>query len=240
MPGGLQLAHEAGDGLRGHAEVRRDGADGPRAVQEALHDVAVRAAQALEPLRAQPGQDPPLELVRDETGGEGEIEQVEDVRTLIVALHSCKHIYVMISYIHSPRAADADAVRVARRALELIADLDAPLEQFAALLAPDYVLVEHPNALRPHGRRASREEALASFAAGRSLLAMQRLDVHELLAGGRSVAVRATWRGVLATAFPGLPAGAELRAEVAQFLTVRDGLLVRQETFDCYEPMPAA
>jgi hypothetical protein len=97
----------------------------------------------------------------------------------------------------------------------------------------------YPNALRPHGRVATREEALASFAAGRSLLAEQRLDVHELVAQGASVAVRATWHGVLATAFPGLPAGAALQAEVAQFLTVRDGLLLRQETFDCYPPLPA-
>ena len=101
------------------------------------------------------------------------------------------------------------------------------------------MLVEHPNALRPHGRVATREEALASFAAGRSLLAEQRLDVHELVAQGAAVAVRATWHGVLATAFPGLPAGAALQAEVAQFLTVRDGLLLRQETFDCYAPLPA-
>ena len=89
------------------------------------------------------------------------------------------------------------------------------------------------------GRVATREEALASFAAGRSLLAEQRLDVHELVAQGAAIGVRATWHGVLATAFPGLPAGAALQAEVAQFLTVRDGLLVRQETFDCYAPLPA-
>jgi hypothetical protein len=142
----------------------------------------------------------------------------------------------MTIYINAP---PDGALDVARRALALIADLTAPADAFAALLAPGYVLVEHPNALRPAGRVATREEALGSLVAGRSLLAAQQLDVHELVAEGETVAVRATWRGVLATDFPGLPAGAGLRAEVAQFLTVRDGLLVRQETFDCYEPVPA-
>ena len=142
----------------------------------------------------------------------------------------------MSTYIYAPPGGTID---VARRALALIVDLAAPADAFAALLAPDYVLVEHPNALRPHGRVASREEALASLVGGRSLLAEQHLDLHDVVAHGDTVAVRATWRGVLATAFPGLPVGAELRAEVAQFLTVRDGLLVRQETFDCYAPLPA-
>ena len=142
----------------------------------------------------------------------------------------------MTTYISDP---SGDALDVVGRALAVIADLGAPADDLGALLAPGYVLVEHPNALRPQGRVATRAEALASFTAGRSLLAEQRLDVHELVAQGAAVAVRATWHGILATAFPGLPAGGALQAEVAQFLTVRDGLLVRQETFDCYASLPA-
>jgi ketosteroid isomerase-like protein len=35
---------------------------------------------------------------------------------------------------------------------------------------------------------------------------------------------------------PGLKQGEEMRARFAQFYTLRDGRIARQETFDCFEP----
>jgi ketosteroid isomerase-like protein len=90
----------------------------------------------------------------------------------------------------------------------------------------------------PTGRRRGRAATLEAFAAGKNLLTRQELAVHELVSSGETVAARLTWRGVLAIDAGPLPAGTELTAEIAQFITVRDGLIARLETFDCYEPFP--
>jgi hypothetical protein len=44
------------------------------------------------------------------------------------------------------------------------------------------------------------------------------------------------WTGVLAVAFGALPAGAAINADMAMFLTFRDGKIVSQRNYDCYPP----
>jgi hypothetical protein len=56
------------------------------------------------------------------------------------------------------------------------------------------------------------------------------------VASGETAAARLSWRGVLAIDAGTLPAGSELSAEIAQFITVRSGRIARVETFDCYQP----
>lgn len=55
--------------------------------------------------------------------------------------------------------------------------------------------------------------------------------------GDRAV-LQLAWTGVLAKPLGTLPAGHELRADVAMFLTFDEvGLIIRQETYDCYRPL---
>jgi hypothetical protein len=60
--------------------------------------------------------------------------------------------------------------------------------------------------------------------------------VLEVAVAGERVAVRATWRGKIGTGTDALPAGTELVAHVAAWLTVTEGRIREHETFDCYEP----
>ena len=84
-----------------------------------------------------------------------------------------------------------------------------------------------------------RDAVVAGFMAGKGLLAEQDVEVLELIASGDRVAVRATWHGTIGDAAGALPAGAELVAHIAAWLTVVDGRIREHETFDCYEPLPA-
>lgn len=127
-----------------------------------------------------------------------------------------------------------EVAAVVKRYFDLAADLSAPLEWLRDLLHPDVRVIEHPNALNPHGTRRNRDQALAAYAAGKQLLTSQEIDVHELIAVGARVAIRVTWRGTLAQDIGTLAAGAELSAEVAGFLSVVDGTIISHETFDCY------
>lgn len=127
-----------------------------------------------------------------------------------------------------------EAAAVVRRYLELAGDLSAPPDALRKLLHPDVRILEHPNALNPHGTRRNRDQALAAYATGKQLLASQEIELHELIVAGPRVATRCSWRGTVAQDAGPLTAGTELSAEVAGFFEVVDGMVVSHETFDCY------
>ena len=132
----------------------------------------------------------------------------------------------------------SDTEAVVRNYYAAVSALDVPEEVVLALLAEDLRVVEHPNPITPKGAVRERDEVLDALRAGRGLLAEQQFDVHEVVSTGDRVAARVTWTAVIGVARGPLPAGTTLTAEVASFLTVRDGRIVEQETFDCYAPLP--
>ncbi|HKE78550.1 MAG TPA: nuclear transport factor 2 family protein [Solirubrobacteraceae bacterium] len=132
----------------------------------------------------------------------------------------------------------SDPADVVRRYFEAVADLGSTPDALRDVLHPDVRITERPNAINPRGTVRDRDGAVAGFLAGKELLATQTIDILELVVSGDRVAVRATWRGTLGADAGALPAGAELVAHIAAWLTVADGRVVEHETFDCYEPPP--
>ena len=128
---------------------------------------------------------------------------------------------------------------VVRRYYAIVSDLSSGEEDLRALLDPGVRVVEHPNAVTPRGATRDLEGTLAGFAAGKALLREQVFDVHEVLVDGERAAVRATWRAVVGVDAGPFRAGQELVAHVAALVTVREGVVVAHETFDCYEPLGA-
>ena len=124
-----------------------------------------------------------------------------------------------------------------RRYFATVSSLSSTEDDLRALLAPGVRMTEHPNAITPRGAVRDLEAALAGFRSGKALLREQVFDVHEVLTAGDRAAVRATWRGVVGVDAGPYRAGQELVAHVAALLTVRDGVVVDHETFDCFEPL---
>jgi ketosteroid isomerase-like protein len=125
---------------------------------------------------------------------------------------------------------------VVRHYYAVVGDLTYGEDELAAILHPDATLVEHPNPVVPQGARRGVEEALAGFRAGRALLSEQSFEVLELVVAGERAAVRALWQGTVGRDAGPFAAGDRLTAHIASFITVRDGLVLEHETFDCYEP----
>jgi ketosteroid isomerase-like protein len=126
-------------------------------------------------------------------------------------------------------------VNVVHRYFEIVGDLESTADDLTAVLHPEVQIHEYPNAISPSGSVRDRDGAIAAFLARKEVLSAHSIDVHEAFGSGDRVAVRATWRGTLAQDMGPLPAGRDLVAQVAALLTVRDGLIRRHETFDCYE-----
>lgn len=114
----------------------------------------------------------------------------------------------------------------------------APAAEVAAYWHPEAEQVELPSLLRPAGHRRGLAELLEGYRAGSGLLQHQSYEVHDVVDDGARLAVRLTWRATTAAAAGALPAGSDLVAHVAVFYEFRDGLVLRQSSYDCYEPLP--
>ena len=102
--------------------------------------------------------------------------------------------------------------------------------------APDVVQEEFPNRFVPTGARRELAALRAAAERGRAVLSGQRYHVRAAYAVGETVILEVLWVGILAIAVGTLAAGQEMRAHFAVFLEFRDGKIVRQRNYDCFEP----
>lgn len=105
-----------------------------------------------------------------------------------------------------------------------------------AYYAPDVVQREFPNRLAVDG--ATRDLAALRAAAERGARAVseQRYEIVRALEHGDEVALEVIWTARLRVPLGTLAAGGVMRAYLAMFLTWRDGKIVSQRNYDCFEP----
>jgi ketosteroid isomerase-like protein len=125
-----------------------------------------------------------------------------------------------------------DLLRLAREYLESIGGAEGGLRFFA----DDVVQVEFPNRLVPNGVMRDLAALREGAERGRKVMTAQRFEVVNAIASGEQVAVEAIWTGTLAVPIGSIPAGGQMRARFAIFLTYRDGKIVRQHNYDCFDP----
>ena len=61
-------------------------------------------------------------------------------------------------------------------------------------------------------------------------------EIVRVLDSGDDVVAELEWSGTLAVPVMDLPAGSEIKAFVAMFITFRDGKIISQRNYDCYPP----
>lgn len=111
-----------------------------------------------------------------------------------------------------------------------------PPEVLAAFFAPDVVHEEFPNRWFPEGRRNDLTTMLAASRRAPEVLASQNYRLRRAIVSGDDVAAELEWTGVLRRDLGSLPAGASLRAAVAQFFSLRAGKIRSVRNYDCYYP----
>ena len=124
----------------------------------------------------------------------------------------------------------AETVRAYLRAIE-----NGDRASVLASYSPDAEQVEWPNRLNARGQRRGVAKIAEDFERGRALLASQRYEVTRLMAEGDHVMVEMVWRGTLAVAMGQHAAGTALMAHCAAAFDFRDGLIVAQRNYDCFE-----
>jgi ketosteroid isomerase-like protein len=104
------------------------------------------------------------------------------------------------------------------------------------LFTDDALTLEHPNVLKPRGARSDLAALQAASQAGAALLERQQFALRSAIEHGELAIVRLVWTGVIAREVGPFRAGQVLRAQIAQFISARDGRISALETYDCYEP----
>jgi ketosteroid isomerase-like protein len=122
----------------------------------------------------------------------------------------------------------------ARRYLKAIEDGDA--HYVLSLISPDAVLEQLPNRIYPKGLRANVSQAAEAFEKGRKILSRQTYEITNQSATGNIVALEVLWTGTLAIPFGTLAAGSQMRCHSAIFIEFRDGKIVAQRNYDCFDP----
>jgi ketosteroid isomerase-like protein len=111
-----------------------------------------------------------------------------------------------------------------------------PFENVAGFYSPDVVVQEFPNRIAPQGRIRRAADLRGPYEQGRQILQSQDYRVQRIVAAGDEVAVELEWSGILAVPVMNLPAGTEMKAFVAMFVTFSDGKITSQRNYDCYPP----
>ena len=127
-----------------------------------------------------------------------------------------------------------DLLRLAREYLESLGRSD----ELGGLrfFADDVVQIEFPNRLVPNGVTRDLAALREGAERGRKVMSAQRFEVVNAIASGEQVAVEAIWTGTLAVPLGSIPVGGQMRARFAIFLSYRDGKIVRQHNYDCFDP----
>lgn len=126
-------------------------------------------------------------------------------------------------------------LEIAKRYLATIEQGAAP-EALAAIFHPDVVQEEFPNRLIPNGARRNLADLLEASRRGKNVMCRQSYEVVNSVSEGDRVSLEVLWTGVLAVPYGSIPVGGEMRAHFAVFLDFRDGKIVGQRNYDCFDP----
>jgi hypothetical protein len=80
------------------------------------------------------------------------------------------------------------------------------------------------------------ENGVTGAERGQQILTWQRFDIRNVVGDGDEVALEVLWVGILGIPTGSLPDGGEMRAHFGIFLGFRDGKIVSQCNYDCFEP----
>ena len=132
-----------------------------------------------------------------------------------------------------------DNLAIARRYIAALSS-GAGADEVSRFYAQDVVQEEFPNRLLPNGATRDLAALKQARVRGQALLSAETFEVLGVVANGSQVAMELHWSGTIGSNVGPFAAGQVLRARFAIFLEFRDGRIVRQRNYDCFEPWESA
>ncbi|HKB13632.1 MAG TPA: nuclear transport factor 2 family protein [Vicinamibacterales bacterium] len=109
-------------------------------------------------------------------------------------------------------------------------------DELDTFFSPDVVHEEFPNRLLPNGATRTLRDMKEGRVRGLALLKAESFEPLNAVASGDQVALEVVWTGTVRDSAGPFVAGQILRARFAVFMQFRDGRIVRQHNYDCFDP----
>lgn len=101
-------------------------------------------------------------------------------------------------------------------------------------LAADFRLFEAPHLLAPEGSTRTRKQVLAGADQSGEVVANQKFEIRRTTCQDGRVVLEADWSATVLMDLKYWDAGDTIRARTSSVFEVRDGLIVSQDSYDCY------
>ncbi|HYL87048.1 MAG TPA: nuclear transport factor 2 family protein [Candidatus Angelobacter sp.] len=129
----------------------------------------------------------------------------------------------------------AENLATARRYIQAI-ESGANGDEMAQFFDAEAIVEIFPSRFFPNGSRDNLAGIRAAADRGKKAMSGQKYAIRNELASGDTVALEIDWVGTLAVPFQAIPKGGQLKARFAAFLQFKDGKIIAQRNYDCYEP----
>jgi len=101
----------------------------------------------------------------------------------------------------------------------------------------DIIQIEYPNAFTPKLVTRCFNDLNEGNAKDQLSLKDQEFDVRKTYSFNNTVIVEAVWSGTLAAPWGSMPSGRHLKAYLSRFFEFREGKIIRQRNYDCFESL---
>lgn len=101
---------------------------------------------------------------------------------------------------------------------------------------PDIEQIEFPNAITPTTAIRNLNDLKAASERGQKILKKEEYEVTKSYVLENTVIIEVIWTGTLAISIGSIPVGGQMKANFAQFYDFKDGLIIRQRNYDCFQP----
>ena len=109
-------------------------------------------------------------------------------------------------------------------------------KDLAIFFHEDVVEVEMPNRLNPEGTTSDLNTLLERAEQGKKILKSQDYQIRNAFVNENTVVMELDWSGILNVHIGTLNAGQTMKAHFAMFIDFKDGKIIHQRNYDCFEP----
>jgi ketosteroid isomerase-like protein len=109
-------------------------------------------------------------------------------------------------------------------------------KELAIFFHEDVEQVEMPNQLNPHGNTSDLTTVLERAEKGKKLLKSQDYQIRNAFVHDNTVIMELDWSGIMNVHVGTLNAGQTMKAHFAMFIDFKDGKIIHQRNYDCFEP----
>ena len=109
-------------------------------------------------------------------------------------------------------------------------------EELMSFYHPDIEQIEYPNTLSKNTTIRKLNDLKLAAEKGKQVLQKEEYQILNSYTIGNTVILEALWTGTLAIPLGHIPVGGQMKSHFAQFFEFKDGKIIRQRNYDCFEP----